>query len=280
MKIYENASDLAKVISDLRAEGKNIGFVPTMGALHEGHLSLVERSKNDNDYTVISIFVNPTQFNNATDLQKYPRTLPADCALLETVGGVDFVFAPTVETMYPENYTYTPIDLGVMDTVMEGEFRPGHFQGVVQVVKRLFDLVKPTRAYFGQKDFQQVAVIQHMVSYYNLDIEIISCPIVRNNRGLALSSRNARLSNEQKDQALIIYQTLVQLKNQTATAKPWELVKLGVDTINNHGLVVEYISIVDPKTLISLENDWVSGAVCCVTAYCGEVRLLDNMVLN
>ena len=280
MKIIENASDLAKVISDLRAEGKTIGFVPTMGALHEGHMSLVQESRNANDYTVISIFVNPTQFNNADDLAKYPRTLEADCEVLENSGGVDFIFAPTVDVMYPSEYAYSPIDLGIMDTTMEGQFRPGHFQGVVQVVKRLFDLVNPHKAYFGQKDFQQVAVIRHMVKHYGLDLEIVSCPIIRSEKGLALSSRNARLSEEEKEQALIISQTLAQMQNMLMENTPTELIYFATDQINKAGLVVEYIEIVHPESLKSLSNEWVSGAVCCVTAYCGDVRLIDNMVLN
>ena len=280
MKIIENASDLAKVISDLRAEGKTIGFVPTMGALHDGHLSLVKRSKEENDYTVISIFVNPTQFNNADDLKKYPRTLDADCELLTTIGGVDFVFAPDVETMYPSNYTYTPIDLGVMDQVMEGKFRPGHFQGVVQVVKRLFDLVTPDNAYFGQKDFQQVAVIRYMVKYYGLPLNIVSCPIIRSENGLALSSRNARLTEEQKEQALIISKTLYNMQTMVNSYSPAELMTWSTQQINAGGLEVEYIEIVNPDTLETLTDKWVPNSVCCVTAYCGDVRLIDNMVLN
>lgn len=280
MKIIENASDLAKVISDLRAEGKTVGFVPTMGALHEGHLSLVKRSKESNDVTVISIFVNPTQFNNADDLKKYPRTLEADCTLLETIGGVDIVFAPNVDTMYPADYNYIPIDLGTMDQVMEGKFRPGHFQGVVQVVKRLFDLVNPHNAYFGQKDFQQVAVIRFMVNHFNLPLNIVSCPIIRSEEGLALSSRNARLSEDEKQEALIISQTLYGMMERVDTKTPKELVIWGTDQIKNAGLEVEYIEIVNPNTLESLTDEWVPSTVCCVTAYCGDVRLIDNMVLN
>lgn len=280
MKIIENASDLAKVISDLRAEGKTVGFIPTMGALHEGHLSLVKRSKESNDVTVVSIFVNPTQFNNADDLKKYPRTLEADCALLETIGGVDIIFAPDVETMYPADYNYTPIDLGTMDQVMEGKFRPGHFQGVVQVVKRLFDLVNPHNAYFGQKDFQQVAVIRYMVNHFDLPLNIVSCPIIRSEEGLALSSRNARLSENEKQEALIISQTLYGMMKRVDSNTPEELVIWGTNQINNAGLEVEYIEIVNPNTLESLTDEWVPSTVCCVTAYCGDVRLIDNMVLN
>ncbi len=279
MKIFDNASDLTKVISDLRAEGKTIGFVPTMGALHEGHLSLINTSKKENDYTVISIFVNPTQFNNSEDLIKYPRTLDADTSLAESVGA-DIIFAPSVETVYPENYNYQPIDLGIMDLVMEGKFRPGHFQGVVQVVKRLFDIVLPTNAYFGLKDFQQVAVVKHMVQYFGLDILIRECPIIRNEKGLALSSRNARLSEIEKEQALIIGQTLLKLKGMTTNNSPSELIESAKKWIEEAGLIVEYIEIVNPQNLTSLTNLWVENAVCCITAYCGNVRLIDNMQIN
>lgn len=279
MKIFDNASDITKVISDHRAEGKTIGFVPTMGALHQGHISLIKASKKENDITLMSIFVNPTQFNNSEDLLKYPRTLDADVALIEEYG-VDYIFTPSVETVYPETYNYEPIDLGVMDTVMEGKFRPGHFQGVVQVVKRLFDITLPDKAYFGQKDFQQVAIIKFMTKHYNLNLTIQECPIIRSKTGLALSSRNALLSEEEKEQALIINQTLYKMKELVPICSPKELIELANQMISNAGLVVEYIEIVNPVDLTALTEEWVPNTVCCITAYCGKVRLIDNMQLN
>ena len=206
MKLIQTVKELRSELDGLRKAGKTIGLVPTMGALHAGHASLVKRAVAENDVVVVSDFVNPTQFNDKNDLLKYPRTLEADCALLEACGAA-FVFAPSVEEMYPEpdtrQFSYAPLD-----TVMEGKYRPGHFNGVCQVVSKLFLIVEPTRAYFGEKDFQQLAVIREMVRRYPFPIEIVGCPIVREVDGLALSSRNTRLSAEQREQALQISQTL------------------------------------------------------------------------
>ena len=200
MKLIQTIHELRVALDVLRKEGKTIGLVPTMGALHDGHASLVKRAVAENDVVVVSDFVNPTQFNDKNDLLKYPRTLDADCALLEACGA-DFVFAPSVEEIYPEpdtrQFSYAPLD-----TVMEGKYRPGHFNGVCQIVSKLFLIVEPTRAYFGEKDFQQLAIIREMVRKYPFDLEIVGCPIVREADGLALSSRNARLSAEQPVQAL------------------------------------------------------------------------------
>ena len=206
MKLIQTIHELRVALDVLRKEGKTIGLVPTMGALHDGHASLVKRAVAENDVVVVSDFVNPTQFNDKNDLLKYPRTLDADCALLEACGA-DFVFAPSVEEIYPEpdtrQFSYAPLD-----TVMEGKYRPGHFNGVCQIVSKLFLIVEPTRAYFGEKDFQQLAIIREMVRKYPFDLEIVGCPIVREADGLALSSRNARLSAEQPVQALKISKTL------------------------------------------------------------------------
>ncbi|HLU86459.1 MAG TPA: pantoate--beta-alanine ligase [Taishania sp.] len=261
-----------------KKSGKKIGFVPTMGALHEGHLSLVEHAKTQCDIIVVSIFVNPTQFNNATDLEKYPRTIENDINLLKN-NNVDYVFTPSIDEIYPSNYQAPTIDLGILDSVMEGEFRPGHFQGVVQVVKRLFEIVEPNLAFFGQKDFQQVAVIKYMTNYFKLPVEIIPCPIIRNEKGLALSSRNMRLSEEEKEKALVIYNTLIFAKENIGNFSPSELMKECAVRINAGGLETEYVQIVNMNTLETLEK-WENNAVCCIVAYCGEIRLIDNMILN
>ena len=206
MEIVHSIKDLQAGLAALRAQGKTVGLVPTMGALHAGHASLVKRSVAENDATVVSIFVNPTQFNDKNDLAKYPRTLEADCRLLEQCGAT-FAFAPSVEEIYPEpdtrHFSYAPLD-----TVMEGAFRPGHFNGVCQIVSKLFDMVKPDRAYFGEKDFQQLAIIREMVRQMKFPLEIVGCPIVREADGLALSSRNQRLSADERQTALKISQTL------------------------------------------------------------------------
>ena len=206
MEIVHSIKDLQAGLAALRAQGKTVGLVPTMGALHAGHASLVKRSVAENDATVVSIFVNPTQFNDKNDLAKYPRTLEADCRLLEQCGAT-FAFAPSVDEIYPEpdtrHFSYAPLD-----TVMEGAFRPGHFNGVCQIVSKLFDMVKPDRAYFGEKDFQQLAIIREMVRQMKFPLEIVGCPIVREADGLALSSRNQRLSADERQTALKISQTL------------------------------------------------------------------------
>ena len=212
MIILETVSDLQKAIFPLKKEGKSVGFVPTMGALHEGHVSLVKKSIEQNDITVVSVFVNPTQFNNQEDLIKYPRTLDKDTSLLESVGA-DIVFAPLVKEIYPEPDT-RQFDFGLLDKVMEGKFRPGHFNGVAQVVSRLFDIVKPDRAYFGEKDFQQLAIIRDMVKQYNFPIEIVPMPIIRELSGLAKSSRNQRLSETEKEQAVAISRILFKSKSE------------------------------------------------------------------
>ena len=269
--------DLQAGLSVLKAQGKKVGLVPTMGALHAGHASLVKRSVNENDVTVVSVFVNPTQFNDKNDLVKYPRTLEADCKLLEDCGAT-LVFAPSVEEMYPEpdtrQFGYAPLD-----TVMEGAFRPGHFNGVCQIVSKLFDAVKPHRAYFGEKDFQQLAIIREMVRQMKFDLEIVGCPIVREEDGLALSSRNARLSSDERENALNISRTLFKSRTFAATHSVSETQKMVEDAIAAApGLRLEYFEIVDGNTLQKI-GDWneTSYAVGCITVFCGEVRLIDNI---
>ncbi|WP_373721828.1 pantoate--beta-alanine ligase [Bacteroides heparinolyticus] len=277
MEIVYTIKDLQVALSDLRVRGKKVGLVPTMGALHAGHASLVKRCVAENDVAVVSVFVNPTQFNDKNDLIKYPRTLEADCRLLEDCG-VAFVFAPSVEEMYPEpdmrQFSYAPLD-----TVMEGAFRPGHFNGVCQIVSKLFDAVEPDRAYFGEKDFQQLTIICEMVRRMNYPLEIVGCPIVREADGLALSSRNARLSAEERKNALKISQALFESRTFAASHTVAETQKFVEDAIAvAPGLRLEYFELVDGNTLQKITN-WedTSYAVGCITVFCGEVRLIDNI---
>ena len=277
MEIVHTVKDLQAGLSALRAQGKKVGLVPTMGALHAGHASLVKRCVAENDAAVVSVFVNPTQFNDQNDLIKYPRTPEADCRLLEECGAA-FVFAPAVEEMYPEpdtrQFSYAPLD-----TVMEGAFRPGHFNGVCQIVSKLFDAVQPDRAYFGEKDFQQLAIIREMVRQMKYPLEIVGCPIVREEDGLALSSRNARLSDEERKNALKISQTLFESRTFAASHTVAETQKFVEDAIAAApGLRLEYFELVDGNTLQKIA-DWedTSYAVGCITVFCGEVRLIDNI---
>ena len=277
MKVIHTIEDLQAGLSVLKAQGKKVGLVPTMGALHAGHASLVKRSVNENDVTVVSVFVNPTQFNDKNDLVKYPRTLEADCKLLEDCGAT-LVFAPSVEEMYPEpdtrQFGYAPLD-----TVMEGAFRPGHFNGVCQIVSKLFDAVKPHRAYFGEKDFQQLAIIREMVRQMKFDLEIVGCPIVREEDGLALSSRNARLSSDERENALNISRTLFKSRTFATSHTVSETQKMVEEAIEAApGLRLEYFEIVDGNTLQKV-NSWEDAqyVVGCITVFCGEVRLIDNI---
>ena len=279
MKVFNKKADLEAVLSAARSEGKKIGLVPTMGALHAGHASLVKRSVSENDVTVVSVFVNPTQFNDKNDLKNYPRTLDADCELLQSLGA-DYVFAPSVEEVYPEpdtrQFSYPPID-----TVMEGPRRPGHFNGVCQIVSKLFFMVQPNRAYFGEKDFQQIAVIRAMVKDLNLPIELRPCPIVREESGLALSSRNSLLTEAEKRTAVCISQALktsVEFAKSHTVAETHDLVVGALNATN--GLEVEYFEIVNGITLQPVSSwDEASYIVGCITVYCGQrpVRLIDNI---
>ena len=277
MKLIQTISELRAELDAFRKEGKTIGLVPTMGALHAGHASLVNRAVAENDVVVVSDFVNPTQFNDQNDLLKYPRTLGADCALLEKCGAT-LVFAPSVEEVYPEpdtrQFSYAPLD-----TVMEGKYRPGHFNGVCQIVSKLFLMVEPDRAYFGEKDFQQLAIIREMVRQMKYPLEIVGCPIVREEDGLALSSRNARLSDEERKNALKISQTLFESRTFAASHTVAETQKFVEDAIAAApGLRLEYFELVDGNTLQKIA-DWedTSYAVGCITVFCGEVRLIDNI---
>lgn len=281
MKVLRTVGELRQAMESHRNAGKTIGLVPTMGALHAGHLSLMERSCSDNDLTVASIFVNPTQFNNATDLKTYPRTEEKDCALLEKAG-VDYAFVPSVEEIYPEPDTRV-FDLGEVAEVMEGAMRPGHFNGVAQIVSRLFSYVNPTRAYFGEKDFQQIAVIRRMAQLEGFDFEIIACPIVREADGLALSSRNVRLTPEQRQIAPAIHRTLARsldLARDKSVGEVKQWVKEEID--RQSFMTTEYYEIVNPLTMQPTDS-WMTPdgpAVGCVTVYCGDVRLIDNITYS
>ena len=287
MQIITKKQDLQQVVAACKQAGQTIGLVPTMGALHQGHASLVRRAVKENDICVVSVFVNPTQFNNKEDLAKYPRNIERDAQLLSSIGA-HFVFAPTPEEMYSaeEMNTTFAFDFAGLDQVMEGKMRPGHFNGVVQVVSRLFYLVQPDKAYFGEKDFQQLAIIHHMVERSSMagsfgSLQIVDCPIVREESGLALSSRNERLSAEEKQTALAISKTLFESLNwaKDSNATVAGVQQRVIDTINAvPGLEVEYYEIVDQTSL--LPTDTFHHAIGCVTVYCGPVRLIDNIKYN
>jgi len=280
METIRKISDLKQQVNEIHALKKSIGLVPTMGALHEGHLSLINRARKENDFVVVSVFVNPTQFNNPEDLKTYPRTEEADCTKLKNAG-VDIAFIPAVDEIYPEPDTRV-FDLGPVAEVMEGKMRPGHFNGVAQIVSKLFDIVQPDKAYFGEKDFQQIAVIRRMVEICGFDIDIVDCPICREKDGLAMSSRNVRLSPEQRKIAPQIHQTLLESleysRNHTI-AETEHYVTQAINSIPE--MEVEYYQIVNSKDMQPIKS-WsdvgqTGVPVGCVTVYCGEVRLIDNI---
>ena len=279
MKVINTIQALRQDLAAARAEGKTIGLVPTMGALHEGHASLVRRSVKANDVTVVSIFLNPTQFNDKSDLERYPHTLEADCALLEQCGAT-IAFAPSVEEVYPEpdtrQFSYPPTD-----SVMEGAHRPGHFNGVCQVVSKLFSFVEPDRAYFGEKDFQQIVVIRRMVDDLGFKLQIVPCPVVRERSGLAMSSRNTLLTPEERLTAARIYSILEESKDYAVDHEVEEVRERVVRRINEvPGLEVEYYSIVDGNTLADVHSwDDSQSIVGCITVYCGPkpIRLIDHI---
>ena len=275
MKVVNTVAELNAALAPLKREG--VGFVPTMGALHAGHRSLVERARRENDTVVVSVFVNPTQFNDKNDLKNYPRTPEADCAILEAAGA-DIVFMPTVEVIYPEPDT-RQFDFGMVDKVMEGATRPGHFNGVAQVVSRLFALVNPARAYFGEKDFQQIAVIKAMVEQLAIDIEIVECAIVRGEDGLALSSRNELLTPEHRAAAPHIYATISQCAAKMESMSPEELTNWVVLTIDENPLLKTiYFEAVDARTMQRVEkwsdSERIQG---CCAVQAGNIRLIDNI---
>lgn len=279
MKIFDNIVDLQNELFYLRKANKKIGLVPTMGALHQGHASLVKQCVADNDITIVSVFLNPTQFNDPKDLERYPRTFEEDCKILNEVG-TDIVFAPTPKEMYPtpdnRHFEFPPTS-----TVMEGAKRPGHFNGVCQVVSRLFYITKPHNAYFGEKDWQQICVIKQLVKYLNLDINIIECPIIREESGLAMSSRNALLTSEERAIAANIYRILKESVTKKDSLSVGELQQEVINSINAiDQLEVEYFEIVDGNTLETVHS-WNDSPyiVGCITVYCGAtpIRLIDHI---
>lgn len=281
MKLIRSKFELLTDIQLLKFLGKTIGFVPTMGALHAGHIALVKRAVAENDICIVSIFVNPTQFNNITDLEKYPRNLERDAKLLENAG-CELIFAPESDMIYnsDEISNRFEFDFGGLDTVMEGKFRPGHFNGVVQIVSKFFQLIQPNKAYFGEKDFQQLAIIHNMVNILNFDVEIVDCPIIRESSGLAMSSRNERLTAEQRKKAVEISKVLFESRNFAAQLSPKKLTRWVIDKINTvPELEVEYYEIVNSITLQPLVS-WSEPAVGCIAVYCGTVRLIDNIRYN
>lgn len=277
MQVIDSIAQLQETLRAERAKGKRIGLVPTMGALHEGHASLVRCSVQENDITVVSIFLNPTQFNDPKDLERYPRTLDSDCAVLEECGA-QIAFAPSVKEIYPEpdtrHFSYPPTD-----TVMEGARRPGHFNGVCQIVSKLFTMTDPDRAYFGEKDYQQIAVIRRMVADLGFRVEIVPCPVIREASGLAMSSRNTLLAPEEKAIAPNIYRILSESKSQNlgvADTEQWVIDQLNCIP----GLEVEYYNIVNGDTLVNVTAwDEADSIVGCITVYCGKtpIRLIDHI---
>jgi pantoate--beta-alanine ligase len=280
MQVVKHINELRLVLGQKQKQGLTIGFVPTMGALHPGHLSLVEEAGRQTGFVVVSIFVNPTQFNDKADLDRYPRDLQKDIDLL-SASSCGLVFAPGAQEIYPQPDT-RQFDFGLLEQVMEGKFRPGHFNGVAQVVSRLFDIVQPDKAFFGQKDFQQLAIIREMVRKLNIPVEIISCPIIREADGLAMSSRNMLLTKDQRQNAALISATLFEAVKQTGKLSVQELCDWVIQRINeNEYLNTEYFEIVNSNTLLPIDN-WNDSCpkVGCVAVHCGKIRLIDNVLIN
>jgi pantoate--beta-alanine ligase len=281
MLIFKKVADIQQYLDRKRAAGKVIGFAPTMGALHDGHLQLVRMSRQNGDVSVASIFVNPTQFNDPKDLEKYPRTPDIDAAMLISAG-CDVLFMPPVEEVYPPGQDLTlRIDFGPLAEVMEGAFRPGHFGGMATVVHRLLDIVQPKRLYMGQKDFQQLTIVSDMIRQLSLPVELIMCPTLREPDGLAMSSRNVRLSTEMRSTAPIIHQTLQWIKSELPHQTATNLTQEAMQRLVAAGLRPEYVSIVDGTTLQPVTN-WDDSAfiVVCTAAFAGEVRLIDNLIVK
>jgi pantoate--beta-alanine ligase len=280
MQIFHSKNELNTALNPLRNSGKTIGFVPTMGALHEGHISLVKKAKSDCDVVVISIFVNPTQFNNPTDLEKYPRIPEKDVPMLKEAGG-NILFMPDVDEMYPEGTKSSEktLELGSLGEVMEAKHRPGHFDGVITIVRKLFEAVGRSKAYFGQKDFQQLAVVRHLVKHENIPAEIISCPIVREQDGLAMSSRNMRLTPEQRKSATVLSKALFAVEREWKLKSVPELRELVTAVMKEEPTVkLEYFEIADRDTLKTISEK--RNAVACIAAYVRDVRLIDNVLLD
>lgn len=280
MIVYRTREDLVQHLKTWQDQGKTIGLVPTMGALHEGHASLVKRAGGENDVVVVTIFVNPTQFNDPTDLENYPRPIERDLEMLQSMQ-VNIAFTPPVKEMYPEE-DHRTFDLGGLDQVLEGAFRKGHFTGVAQIVSKLFELIRPTRAYFGRKDFQQLVIVRRLVELLQSNIEIVPCPIVREEDGLAMSSRNAQLSEDERKAAPFIHQTLRMAREKRGTMTPEEVRKWVFSRFQNQPLMsLEYFDIVEEQGLFPV-TDWDEpvNKVGCIAVQLGRVRLIDNLIFN
>lgn len=282
MLLFKRVSDLQKHLNTFKNKGLHIGFVPTMGALHRGHISLIDRSRNECDVTVASIFVNPTQFNNITDLEKYPRTVEKDIEMLAE-SGCEILFMPDVSEVYPNGMTPSvKFNFGKLDRVLEGVFRPGHFEGMAQVVHRLLEIVHPNRLYMGQKDFQQAAIVGRMLELIKSDTELVACPIQREPDGLAMSSRNARITPEDRSKVALIYQTLTEAAERVGEYNPADIQRLALTKLKTEPhFKVEYFEIVDGRTLLPIQLfEDTDYAVALVAVWVGEVRLIDNMILK
>ena len=278
MTHFQTRSSLIAKLNAVKVEKKSIGFVPTMGALHEGHLSLVKRAVEECDVVVVSIYVNPLQFNNPDDLKNYPNRLEDDFKLLSLYPDL-LVFTPTFLDVFPLNDDHYKVDLGEVETVLEGAHRPGHFLGVGKVVYALFDLVNPHKAYFGSKDYQQVLIIKKLVGVLGLKVEVIECSTQRDPNGLAMSSRNLLLSPTEKMEAAIIFKTLKYCQENVSAYTPQKLQSIAKTFFNKGSLRLEYLEIVSAEGLKPID-DWEQKSVCCIAAYCGKIRLIDNLVLN
>jgi pantoate--beta-alanine ligase len=282
MLIFDTNKEIIKFLEQQKTSGKKIGFVPTMGALHQGHLSLIETAKSGNDIVVVSIFVNPTQFNNKEDLKNYPRTLETDQALLKSVN-TDILYIPSIEEIYPENeINIIAYDFGSLETIMEGKHRPGHFKGVAQVVSKLFNIIHPDTAYFGEKDFQQLAIIRELTKQLGLAVKIIGCPTLRESNGLAMSSRNMLLSLSERNEATAISKALFFIRDNWKHYTLKEICEKAILLIEHSGMIrVEYIEMADEETLQPL-TDWnpLRRTRCCIAVQLGKVRLIDNVLLN
>ncbi len=282
MRIFKNIADLKPVLSQKKEEGCTIGLVPTMGALHSGHLSLIEKALTENNFAVITIFVNPTQFDNSLDFDKYPREIDADTSLLSHFENKICIYAPEPKDIYPNGIASEHFEFGGIENEMEGKFRTGHFDGVGTILKVLFQHIKPNRAYFGEKDFQQLQIVRQLVALENLPVEIVGCPIYREPSGLAMSSRNKRLSKEQAEDAATLFKILSYVKNEFGTKNAKELRQwVENEMLKSNLLTLEYFEIAEENTLKpirELENDKKYRAF--IAAYAGEVRLIDNIPLN
>lgn len=282
MTIHYTQNTLKTFIKSLRSEGKTIGFIPTMGALHKGHISLVKKAMTENDIIFVSVFVNPTQFDNNTDLQKYPRTLDADVALLKTAGNNVFVYAPSVEDIYNSDINAEKFSFDGLEFEMEGKFRTGHFDGVGTIVKRLFEIITPDNAYFGEKDFQQLMIVKKLASKYKLPVNVVGCEIFRESSGLAMSSRNQRLSDQAKKESAFIYKTILEAKEKFGTKSASKVKEWVQKQFSKHPLLtLEYVEIANIKNLKKVQRKSKNETYrIFIAAFIENIRLIDNIALN